>query len=119
MANGVVEYRILVIANLSPVANDDSVALTAKEVTEIDALANDSDPDGDKLQVVGFTQGSKGSVSLNSSGRLVYSPAKNFKGSDSFSYTISDGQNTATAMVSIQLSSTSEGGGNKGKGNSK
>lgn len=119
VANGVVEYRILVIANLSPVANDDSVALTAKEVTEIDALANDSDPDGDKLQVAGFTQGSKGSVSLNSSGRLVYSPAKNFKGSDSFSYTISDGQNTATAMVSIQLSSTSEGGGNKGKGNSK
>ncbi|MFV8458300.1 Ig-like domain-containing protein [Vibrio owensii] len=119
VANGVVEYRILAIANLSPVANDDSVALTAKEVTEIDVLANDSDPDGDKLQVVGFTQGSKGSVSLNSSGRLVYSPAKNFKGSDSFSYTISDGQNTATAMVSIQLSSTSEGGGNKGKGNSK
>ncbi len=119
VANGVVEYRILVIANLSPIANDDSVVLTAKEVTEIDALANDSDPDGDKLQVVGFTQGSKGSVSLNSSGRLVYSPAKNFKGSDSFSYTISDGQNTATAMVSIQLSSTSEGGGNKGKGNSK
>ncbi|MGD1470981.1 Ig-like domain-containing protein [Vibrio harveyi] len=119
VVNGVVEYRILAIANLSPIANDDSVVLTAKEVTEIDALANDSDPDGDKLQVVGFTQGSKGSVSLNSSGRLVYSPAKNFKGSDSFSYTISDGQNTATAMVSIQLSSTSEGGGNKGKGNSK
>ncbi len=119
VANGVVEYRILAIANLSPFANDDSVVLTAKEVTEVDVLANDSDPDGDKLQVVGFTQGSKGSVSLNSSGRLVYSPAKKFKGSDSFSYTISDGQNTATAIVSIQLSSTSEGGGNKGKGNNK
>ena len=119
VANGVVEYRILASANLSPIANNDSVVLTAKEVTEVDVLANDSDPDGDKLQVVGFTQGSKGSVSLNSSGRLVYSPAKKFKGSDSFSYTISDGQNTATAMVSIQLSSTSEGGGNKGKGNSK
>lgn len=119
VVNGVVEYRILAIANLSPIANDDSVVLTAKEVTEIDVLANDSDPEGDILQVVGFTQGSKGSVSLNSSGRLVYSPAKNFKGSDSFSYTISDGQNTATAMVSIQLSSTSGGGGNKGKGNSK
>ncbi|EEZ86633.1 conserved hypothetical protein [Vibrio harveyi 1DA3] len=119
VANGVVEYRILAIANLSPFANDDSVVLTEKEVTEIDVLANDSDPDGDKLQVVGFTQGSKGSVSLNSSGRLVYSPAKKFKGSDSFSYTISDGQTTATAIVSIQLSSTSEGGGNKGKGNNK
>ncbi|MEF1329424.1 NEW3 domain-containing protein [Vibrio sp. M260121] len=119
VANGVVEYRILAIANLSPIASDDSVVLTAKEVTEVDVLANDSDPDGDKLQVVGFTQGSKGSVSLNSSGRLVYSPAKKFKGSDSFSYTISDGQNTATALVSIQLSSTSGGGGNKGKGNSK
>ncbi|MHA7230581.1 Ig-like domain-containing protein [Vibrio campbellii] len=119
VVNGVVEYRILAIANLSPIANDDSAVLTAKEVTEIDVLANDSDPEGDILQVVGFTQGSKGSVSLNSSGRLVYSPAKNFKGSDSFSYTISDGQNTATAMVSIQLSSTSGGGGNKGKGNSK
>ncbi|WP_446637169.1 NEW3 domain-containing protein [Vibrio rotiferianus] len=119
VANGIVEYRILAIANSSPVANDDSVVLTAKEVTEIDVLANDSDPEGDLLQVVGFSQGSKGSVSRSSSGRLVYTPAKSFKGGDSFSYTISDGQNTAIAMVSIQMSSTSGGGGNKGKGNSK
>ena len=36
----------------------------------------------------------------------TYSPARSFKSSDQFSYTISDGKSSASATVSIGLSST-------------
>jgi hypothetical protein len=101
------------------------VTFATKAAVSIAVLANDSDPDGDALSIVAFTQGSKGKVSLGSNGTLIYSPAKSFKSSDQFSYTISDGKSSASATVSIDLlatSSDSNGGGGKsggGKGNGK
>uniref|UniRef100_UPI003D0F319B Ig-like domain-containing protein n=1 Tax=Shewanella sp. TaxID=50422 RepID=UPI003D0F319B len=86
-------------------------------------LSNDSDPEGDTLTVASVTQGSKGSVTLLADGRVQYTPGKRFKGSDSFSYIISDGELTATATVTIGQSSDSTGGntggGTGGKGNGK
>lgn len=99
--------------NSAPVAMDDQVVLTSIAPATIAALANDSDPDGDSLNIVAFTQGSKGTVKLNSDGSLTWSPAKGFKSSDQFSYTVSDGQITASATVYLSLQSTS-GGGSKG-----
>jgi len=49
------------------------------------------------------TQGSKGKVSINANGSLTYSPAKSFRSSDSFSYTISDGSKSASATVQVNL----------------
>jgi VCBS repeat-containing protein len=86
-----------------PVANADSA--TAREdaaIVTIDVLANDTDPDGRKLTVVGATQGANGSVTINTDGTLGYAPNKNFSGTDTFNYTVSDGQGgTATATVSV------------------
>lgn len=90
-------------ANLPPVAVNDIVSMTSIGAVTIPALANDYDPEGSVITVVAFGQGSKGSVSLNSDGTITYVPAKSFKGSDSFTYTISDGQTTATANVTISL----------------
>jgi hypothetical protein len=112
-------------SNRAPVAVNDGVTFATKAAVSIAVLANDSDPDGDALSIVAFTQGSKGKVSLGSNGTLIYSPAKSFKSSDQFSYTISDGKSSASATVSIDLlatSSDSNGGGGKsggGKGNGK
>jgi hypothetical protein len=114
----IVNYVITNPANSKPVAVNDTVVLSAKEATLIDVLANDSDPDGDTLIVSSVTQGSKGSVEITTNGQLLYTPAKNFKGSDSFSYTISDGDMTATATVSISMDDSSGPGNNKGKGKS-
>ena len=61
-----------------------------------------------------FNHGAKGRVSLKADGTLTYTPAKRFKNSDSFSYTISDGIDNASATVSITLQD-SGGGGGKGK----
>ena len=101
--------------NQPPKAVNDSSQLSSVTTVSVPVLANDSDPEGDKLNIVAFTQGSKGSVSLNSDGTLRYTPAKSFKSGDQFSYTISDGKNSASATVSVSLSggSTSTGKGNR------
>lgn len=105
--------------NAAPQAVDDQAALGSLAPLAIPVLANDSDPDGDALQIVAFEQGSKGSVSLDASGALLYTPARSFKSSDQFRYTVSDGRLTATATVSVSLQggSTESGTGGKGNGN--
>ncbi len=71
----------------------------------IDVLANDSSsPDPlELLRITGKTNGTHGTVELTTSG-LTYTPAANFAGSDSFTYTISDEHGTsATASVAITV----------------
>jgi hypothetical protein len=91
------------VTNQAPKALSDSALLTSLTAVNIAVLANDSDPDGDKLSIVAFTQGKKGKVSLNSNGTLKYSPAKSLRSTDQFSYTISDGKISASTTVSISL----------------
>jgi hypothetical protein len=64
--------------NKAPIATADT-AITAREVpVRIKVLVNDSDPDGDQLEVVGVTQGANGEVSLNGDGTVTYTPAEAF-----------------------------------------
>ena len=92
--------------NDPPSAGDD--ALTVAEdsgATVVDVLANDtSAPDtGETLTVAEVTQAAYGTVSLDA-GIVRYTPAANYFGSDSFTYTLSDGNGgTATATVSINV----------------
>lgn len=102
--------------NTAPTAQTDRVEVTSKDSVSINVLANDSDPEGDRLTITSVTQGSKGSVQITLNGQLIYTPAKSFKGSDSFSYTISDGYLTSTASVYISMASSSGNDSSKGKG---
>src|SRR5213075_604843 len=94
--------------NDAPVAaNDDSY--TTPEDTQLTVaapgvLANDSDVDGDALSAVLATGPSHGTLTLNSDGSLVYMPAPNFNGVDSFTYRASDGQaQSGIATVTITV----------------
>jgi len=91
--------------NNVPAAVDDIV--TTDEDTAIAAitvLTNDSDPDGDTLTVDDFTQPAHGTAGSNGDGTLTYAPNADFNGTDSFTYTISDGNGgTATATVNITI----------------
>ena len=101
--------------NQAPVAVNDNVSMATIGAVTIPVLANDYDPEGSTITIVSFSQGSKGSVSLNTDGTLNYVPARSFKGSDSFSYSISDGQSIATAVANVSLvtSSSTSGKGRK------
>ena len=74
----------------APDAFDDTVSVDAIAPVTIDVLRNDSDPDGDSVQVVGVSQGISGSVAINADGTLTYTPYPwAFQGTDVFTYTIS------------------------------
>lgn len=102
-------------ADQPPVAVDDSVTLTDIAPTTIAVLANDFDPDGDPLTVHSVTQGNKGTVTITADGEVIYTPARSFKNSDSFTYDVSDGVGTSTATVSISFQKSANVG-SKGKG---
>jgi Bacterial Ig domain len=90
--------------NRDPTAAD-YTATTAREIpVTVNVLANDSDPDGDRLEVVEVTQGENGEVVLNDDGTVTYTPAEGFDGTDSFTYTIDDdhgGRATGTVTVTV------------------
>jgi VCBS repeat-containing protein len=96
--------------NDPPIANDDSAS--AQEdvpIVTIDVLKNDTDPDNDKLLVVKASQGSHGSVTINTNSTLTYAPGRNFSGKDMFTYTISDGKNgTDTANVNVTINAVND-----------
>jgi uncharacterized repeat protein (TIGR01451 family) len=85
-----------------PVANDDTLT-TAEDVDgTVDVLANDSDPDGDTLTIVDWTSGANALVECATD--CTYKPFFGFSGSDSFTYTVDDGngeRDTATVSVTV------------------
>ncbi|MEJ6078825.1 BspA family leucine-rich repeat surface protein [Vibrio sp. 1-Bac 57] len=94
----------VVAVNDLTVVNADS-GLTNEDVDiDIDVLANDSDTadgvDAVISPVASVTQGTNGSVSVNTDGTIKYIPNTNFNGTDSFTYTNEEGQE-ATVNVTV------------------
>ena len=94
--------------NDNPTAGDDSSSTDEDTPVNINVLSNDSDVDNDSLSVSAVTQGAHGAVT-NNGGDVTYSPAANFHGTDSFTYTVSDGHGgTATANVNVTVNSVND-----------
>ncbi len=97
--------------NKPPDAVDD-LATTFEDtaITTGNVLANDTDPDGDTLTINAFTQADNGTVVNNDDGTFTYTPDANFNGSDSFTYTVDDGNgNLDTATVNVTVSAVNDG----------
>ena len=79
--------------NDPPTAGEDAVSTNEGSPVIIRVLANDSDLDGDVLNISGVDTSSNegGAVTDNNDGTLTYTPKAGFSGSDYFSYTVSDG----------------------------
>ncbi len=89
--------------NDAPVAVDDSATTSEDTAVQIAVLANDSDPDGDTLSVASVTDPPHGTAVKSGSG-VLYTPDANYNGSDSFSYTASDGKGgTDSATVTVTV----------------
>ncbi|HDM8136928.1 TPA: tandem-95 repeat protein, partial [Vibrio harveyi] len=89
--------------NDAPVAVDDTVATNEDTAVTIDVLANDSDPENDTLTITAASvPAEQGTVTIVD-GKLVFTPAENFNGDATISYTISDGQLTDDATVAVTV----------------
>ena len=100
--------------NDQPVAANDSYTTNEDTPVTFEARSNDGDVDGHPL-VVSLIDGqpisvgspvavANGTVSVNASGLLTFSPSANFNGSTSFSYTVDDGNGgTDTASIDVTV----------------
>ncbi len=94
------------IQNDDPIATDDSATLAEDSgANAIDVLANDTAAPGtgDTLTVTAASDPANGSTSFTATG-ISYTPDSNFFGTDTFTYTISDGNggsDTATVIVTV------------------
>ncbi|UWQ81545.1 tandem-95 repeat protein (plasmid) [Leisingera sp. S132] len=89
--------------NDAPVANADSVTVAEDGSLTFDPRSNDSDPEGTALSITGLGTPAHGSVQINADGTVTYVPDANYFGSDSFTYTVSDGELTATATITVAV----------------
>ena len=89
--------------NDAPVANSDTATMQEDGTILVDVLSNDTDEDNDTLTILKVSKPANGATSIE--GRKVkYIPTANYNGSDSFTYTISDGNGgSATANVNITV----------------
>jgi hypothetical protein len=90
-----------------PFANRDQASTFRNTPKTIDVLANDFDCAGAPLQIVNVGSPLHGSAVLNGN-KVVYTPNTNFFGVDSFPYTISSSNGTATAFVLVSVFSISD-----------
>lgn len=102
----------VVATNHAPVSVNDSYS-TAED-TPLSApvpgvLGNDTDVDHDALTVSIVSGPSHGSVTLNSNGSFIYTPAANYAGADSFTYISNDGSlNSNVATVAIEVTAVND-----------
>ncbi|EIU6843735.1 tandem-95 repeat protein [Vibrio parahaemolyticus] len=89
--------------NDAPVAKDDIATTQEDTVVTIDVLPNDTDVDGDKLSIQSATvPEAQGKVEIVD-GKLVFTPAENFNGDAEITYTVTDGQLTDAAKVTVTV----------------
>ena len=98
--------------NDDPTAAEDSYSTdedTALVIAAPGVLSNDTDPDGDPLTAILGTGPANGTVTLNADGSFEYTPNADFSGSDSFTYTASDGSGaSAETTVNITVSAVND-----------
>lgn len=105
---------VTVTVNGAPIARNDSyemaggTSLTVAAANGLirNAAGSDSDPEGGAVTVVlsSVTAPANGSVTVNADGSFTYTPTPGFAGTDSFSYTVTDGtlvSNVATVSIVV------------------
>ncbi|WP_162847598.1 Ig-like domain-containing protein, partial [Marinomonas communis] len=110
-SNGTLEtatVTITVSANQAPNAVADSATTNEDTSVVINVLANDTDPEGDAIEVVGASA-SNGTVTVDVNGLVTYSPNTNFNGVDSISYTLRDSDgNESTGVVTVNVTAVND-----------
>jgi|GEM_PF-1913227 len=100
------------ISNLVPVAGADEVVIDVNDVIAIDVLANDLDVSGDTLNIQAFSEPAFGSL-VKENNLISYTPAEDFVGQDTFSYTVSDSYGaTDSAIVEVIVNNVAPGAEN-------
>ncbi len=118
------DASVWLIRNFPPIAQDDAFTVAEDSIDNVLAVKADngngvdSDPDGDSLSIVAVgPTDNGGTVSINDNGTpgdttddfIEYTPAPNFSGVETFSYTIDDGNGeTSVATVTVTVTPSND-----------
>lgn len=107
-----VEFELVVLNPVPVAVDDDFEMLSSDDPSLADTVAtNDSDPDGDTPFSFGIsTDVSGGDLTLNPDGSFIYTPAADFYGEDSFTYTVSDSQGATSETATVAIDVVGVGG---------
>ncbi|WP_242542087.1 tandem-95 repeat protein [Vibrio sp. Vb0877] len=94
--------------NDAPIATNDAIQTDEDSLVVIDVLANDSDIEGDDLIITSASVPEEQGIVEIIDGKLVFTPAENFNGNATISYTISDGELEDEAQVSVTVNSVND-----------
>ncbi len=89
----------------APIAQDDAASVISGDVLTTTLEA--SDADGNTLEYMLETGPTHGSVTVSADGTAVYTPDAGFVGNDSFVFNVSDGTDTASGTVSLDVTPAS------------
>src|SRR6185503_2171147 len=88
-----------------PVASNDTFSVdegNSRNVSAPGVLNNDTDADGDSISAALVSGPSNGTLTFNSDGSFIYTPAPDFNGTDTFTYKVNDGMfDSDVATVTI------------------
>ena len=96
--------------NEAPTAVNDTATTAEDQSVTIDVLANDTDPDTEKanLMVSVRTQPLNGRAHVESDRTIRYTPTANVSGSDSFTYRVSDGSLSDDGSVTVTVEAVND-----------
>ncbi|MFT4151218.1 MAG: Hint domain-containing protein, partial [Paracoccaceae bacterium] len=77
--------------NVDPQAGDDHAVTDFGVPVTVAVLANDGDPNGDALTILGSPTSAQGAVAVNADGSITFTPNPGFSGFATVDYTVSDG----------------------------
>ncbi|HRD78057.1 MAG TPA: Ig-like domain-containing protein, partial [Hyphomicrobiaceae bacterium] len=107
LSGGVMEIATVTVTvtpvNDAPVAQDDAF-VTPEDTAHPGTLPVATDVDGGTLTyALGGTSPSHGTVTVNADGTYLYTPAADYHGPDSFTYTVTDGTATVEKTVTVTV----------------
>lgn len=104
-----VTITVVAPVNVAPIAVDDNAATRRNTAVVINVVGNDSDADGTIVpaSVVVASQPTRGGSALGlGDGTVRYEPRRNFKGTDTFTYVVSDDQGAVSAPATVRVNVT-------------
>ena len=94
--------------NDPPIGGPDFPTVVEESTNTLFVLSNDSDVEGSALSIIAVTQGSRGGAVFNNGGSITYIPATDVFGTETFTYTVSDGSLSTVVTVTASITNVND-----------